>query len=141
MVAGAPEAEAVMSTEYYLIGAAILIAVLGIVIAVVRLKPASLVPKARAPEEHGIERVLLNKYYVDEAYDATVVQPTVEISRGLLWRGIDRGIIDNVFVNGSAWLARGLAWIGGQLQTGQVGTYAWAIVIGVLLVLGSFTFR
>jgi NADH-quinone oxidoreductase subunit L len=129
------------NVEYTLVGAAVAIAVVGILIAIRRLKPADLVPKARAAEEVGIERVLANKYYVDEAYDAALVRPTYRVSRGLLWRGVDVGIIDGLAVNGSAYLARFVGWIGSQLQSGQVGTYAWALVIGVLAVLGAFSLR
>jgi NADH-quinone oxidoreductase subunit L len=127
------------SVEYTLVGAAVAIAVAGIVLAIVRLRPARVVPKARAVAEVGIERVLANKYYVDEAYDAAFVRPTYRVSRGLLWRGIDVGIIDGLAVNGSAYLARFVGWLGSQLQSGQVGTYAWALVIGVLAVLGAFS--
>ena len=34
---------------------------------------------------------------------------------------------------------RGLGWVGARLQSGQVGTYAWVLVIGVLAVLGAFS--
>jgi NADH-quinone oxidoreductase subunit L len=129
------------SVEYTLVGAAVAIAVLGILVAIQRLKPARLVPKAQSAEETGVERVLANKYYVDEAYDAAFVRPTYRVSRGLLWRGVDVGIIDGLAVNGSAYLARFVGWIGSQLQSGQVGTYAWALVIGVLAVLGAFSLR
>jgi NADH-quinone oxidoreductase subunit L len=129
------------SVEYTLVGAAVAIAVVGMLIALRRLKPANLVPKAQAAEEAGVERVLANKYYVDEAYDAAFVRPTYRVSRGLLWRGVDVGIIDGLAVNGSAYLARFVGWVGSQLQSGQVGTYAWALVIGVLAVLGAFSIR
>jgi NADH-quinone oxidoreductase subunit L len=129
------------SVEYALVGAAVVIALVGIAIAVQRLKPARLVPKAQSPEETGVERVLANKYYVDEAYDAAFVRPTYRVSRGLLWRGVDVGIIDGLAVNGSAYLARFVGWVGSQLQSGQVGTYAWALVIGVLAVLGALRLR
>jgi NADH-quinone oxidoreductase subunit L len=133
--------EATHATEYALIGAAVAIAILGIAFAVWKLKPARLVPKAQAAPEEGFEKVLLDKYYVDEIYDAAVVQPTVSVSRGLLWRGVDTGLIDGLFVNGSAALARLVGWSGSQLQSGRVGTYAWVLVIGVLAVLGAFTLR
>jgi NADH-quinone oxidoreductase subunit L len=133
--------EAPGNTEVFLIGSAVAIAVIGIIIAVVVLRPARLVPKREAPAEEGLERVLLNKYYVDEAYDRAIVQPTVSISRGILWRGIDQGIIDSMFVNGSAALAKGIGRIGASLQSGQVGTYAWVLVVGVLAILGAFTLR
>ncbi len=137
---GAPP-HASHSTEVALIGAAILIAIVGIAFAVWKLKPARLVPKAQAEPEQGFAKVLLDKYYVDEIYDAAVVQPTVNVSRGLLWRGVDTGLIDGLLVNGSAALARLVGWTGSQLQSGRTGTYAWVLVIGVLAVLGAFTLR
>ena len=134
-------AELSHSTEYTLVGIAVVVAIAGILFAIARLKPAALVPKREAVPERGFSRVLENKYYVDELYDDTVVEPTVTISRNLLWKGIDAGLIDGLFVNGSAWLARGFAAIGSWIQSGQVGAYAWAIVVGVLAVLGAFTLR
>jgi NADH-quinone oxidoreductase subunit L len=134
-------AETAPSTELTLVLIAVAIAVAGIVIAVVRLKPAALVPKRDATPSHGFAHVLEEKYYVDEGYDRVVVQPTVQVSRNLLWKGIDAGLIDGLFVNGSAWLMRGFGAIGSWIQSGQVGTYAWAIVIGVLAVLGALTLR
>jgi NADH-quinone oxidoreductase subunit L len=127
------------STEQLLILVAVAIAITGVAIAVVRLKPASLLPKRDAPEPHGIERVLEHKYYVDEGYDIAVVRPTVSVSRNVLWKGVDVGLIDGLFVNGSALFARSLGWLGSQLQSGQVGTYAWVLLIGALAVIGAFT--
>ena len=100
------------SLEYTLVGVAVAIAVLGMWIAWSRLKPAVLVPKAQARPEEGFERVLEHKYYVDELYDKTIVRPTYSTSRNLLWRGIDIGLIDGLLVNGSAWFARGVGWVG-----------------------------
>jgi NADH-quinone oxidoreductase subunit L len=133
--------EAAGNTEAFLIGAAVAIAIVGILIALFVLKPGRLVTKALSPEEHGFERVLANKYYVDEAYDRAVVEPTVAVSRGVLWKGIDQGLIDGVLVNGSAKLARAIGGVGSWMQSGQVGTYAWVLVVGVLAVLGAFTIR
>jgi NADH-quinone oxidoreductase subunit L len=65
----------------------------------------------------------------------------VGLSRSLLWRGLDAGLIDGLFVNGSAFLMRGLGWIGARLQSGQVGTYAWVLVLGVIAVMAAFSFR
>ena len=153
---GAPQ-EVSHSMELLLVGLAVVIAVVGIAIAFARLRPEKLVPAAQAPEEHGIEKLLLNKYYVDEAYDAAIVQPVVSTSRGLLWRGIDVGIIDGLtrlFVQSKdddsapgttvpmgGLLPRTVGMIGSFMQSGQVGTYAWVLVVGVLFVLGAFTFR
>ena len=70
-------AELPSSTEGALIAVAVAIAITGIVVAVTRLKPDALVSKAQSPESHGIEKLLEHKYYVDEIYDAVIVQPTV----------------------------------------------------------------
>jgi NADH-quinone oxidoreductase subunit L len=139
VIAGAGETSA--SLEFGLVGLAVLIAVGGIALAWTRLKPERLVPKREAVPEEGFEKVLLNKYYVDEIYDGTIVKPVVGISRGLLWRGIDNGLIDGLGVNGSALVARFVGWIGSQFQSGQLGTYAWVLMVGVLAVLGAFTLR
>ncbi len=127
------------STEWILIGVAVTIAVVGIVYAFARLDPKRLPAKRDARPEEGFGRVLANKYYVDEAYDRVVVDPTVNISRGFLWRGIDVGLIDGL-VNGAAGLMRGFGRAGSWMQSGQTGTYAWVLLIGVLAVLGAFTF-
>jgi NADH-quinone oxidoreductase subunit L len=135
-------AEPAHSTEWALIGAAVAIAIAGILIAFARLKPEKLVPKAQAPEEQGIERVLLDKYYVDELYDRVIVRPTVWFSRNVLAQGVDQGLIDRVLVT---WVGTGIprlfGWFGSRLQSGQVGTYAWVLLIGVIAVLGAFTLR
>jgi NADH-quinone oxidoreductase subunit L len=82
--------------------------------------------------------VLEHKWYVDEAYDAVVVKPTFSLSRSVLWTGVDVGLIDTLLVNGSAAAIRFFGWIGSQLQTGRVGTYAWLLVIGAVLLLRAF---
>jgi NADH-quinone oxidoreductase subunit L len=131
-----------VQTEIALILTAVAIAAIGIIVALVRLKPARLVPKAQYPEEHGIERVLRDKYYVDELYDDVVVRPTVWTSKHVLAEGVDQGLIDKFLVTGVGTLIpRGLGWIGSRLQSGQVGTYAWVLLIGVIAVLGAFTLR
>jgi NADH-quinone oxidoreductase subunit L len=140
----AGRAELSHGTELSLVGLAVLVALAGILIAVVRLKPAKLRPKREsAPEEPaGIERLLAHKYYVDELYDAAIVRPTLGVSRKVLNTGLDVGIIDRLFVIGvGAKLPRLLARLGSALQNGLVGQYAWVILVGVVLVLGVFTFR
>jgi len=133
--------EIAASTEYALVGLAILIAIAGIATAWTRLKPESLLPASQSPPEEGVERVLADKYYVDEIYDETIVRPVIGVSRNLLWRGVDQGVIDGLGVNGSAYLARLVGFIGSQFQSGRLGTYAWVLTLGVLLVLGAFTIR
>jgi len=137
---GAP-AEIAAGTEWMLIGIAVAIAVTGMAIAFVRLKPALLVPKRMARPETGFGLVLENKYYVDEIYDRVIVTPVVDGSRVILWKVVDQGIIDGLFVNGAALVSRALGWIGSRLETGQLGEYAWALALGALAVIAAFTRR
>jgi NADH-quinone oxidoreductase subunit L len=139
VIAGAGETS--QGLEYGLVALAVAIAVGGIALAWTRLKPETLVPKRESAPEEGFEKVLVNKYYVDEIYDEAIVEPVIGISRGLLWRGVDAGLIDGLGVNGSAYFARFVGWVGSQMQSGQLGTYAWVLVAGVLAVLGAFSIR
>jgi NADH-quinone oxidoreductase subunit L len=123
------------STELFLVGGAVLVGVVGLVLGY-RRTLARPIPTAReAPAETGVARVLNRKYYVDELYDAAIVGPLVRFSRGVLWKGVDQGLIDGAAVNGSARLSRGLGWVGSRLQTGQVGVYVVLFLVGALWIL------
>ena len=88
----------------------------------------------------GVHRVLLNKYYVDELYDATIVRPVVALSTRGLWRGVDAGFIDGS-VNGVGAIVRNAAAMMRLAQTGSVRTYAAALLVGAVLVLGFYLWR
>ncbi|MPZ17118.1 MAG: NADH-quinone oxidoreductase subunit L [Luteitalea sp.] len=92
---------------------------------------------ARVPWLH---RLLLNKWYVDELYDATIVQPIKHGSGAGLWKGVDVGLIDGA-VNGTGWLVRGSAGGLRLAQSGSVRTYAAAFVIGTVLVIAFYLVR
>ena len=79
-------------------------------------------------------RLLWNKYYVDEVYNAVVVQPLVGGSR-FLWRVFDVGFIDGM-VNGSGRMMRGFAGFLRPIQNGLAGSYAAAIMLGAILIMG-----
>jgi NADH-quinone oxidoreductase subunit L len=87
-----------------------------------------------------IYRILLNKYYVDELYDAVVVRPIHMASRDGLWRGFDVKVIDGA-VNGAGALVDAGAWTLRRVQTGSVRTYAGSILFGVVLILGYYIWR
>jgi NADH-quinone oxidoreductase subunit L len=136
------EAHLPLATELALVGVAVLVAAAGMLGASAGLRPDRLAPKRlSAPPRTFVERLLENKYYVDEVYDRLIVQPLIRLSHTALWRGVDVGLIDGLLVHGSAWLARALGWVGARLQSGLVSIYAWVIVLGVLAVLGAFSLR
>jgi NADH-quinone oxidoreductase subunit L len=88
----------------------------------------------------GVQRLLLNKYYVDEAYDATVVQPIKIVSQEVLWKIIDVRVIDGA-VNGVGETVGGFAEALRRLQSGSVRTYAASLLFGVVMILGYYLWR
>jgi NADH-quinone oxidoreductase subunit L len=90
-------------------------------------------PAEQAVPPRGFGKLLYNKWYVDELYDAVIVRPVYAISRWF-WRLVDNRMIDGA-VNGLGQVARVFGWVGSRLQTGQLNTYAFAAVLGALLLL------
>jgi NADH-quinone oxidoreductase subunit L len=123
------------STEYLLVGAAVAIGVLGLWLGF-RSTLARPIPTAHdAPPDTGVALVLNRKYYVDELYDAVVVRPVAWLSRAVLWRGVDQGVVDGAAVNGAAVVSRLLGGGLRLLQTGQVGVYVVLFLVGALWIL------
>ena len=122
-------------TEWMLIGVAVAIGAGGIVAALRLLDLTALVPARQAPAETGFAKVLWKKWYVDELYDAVIVRPVLWVSRTLLWRVVDVGVVDGAGVNGAAVVSRALGWLGSRLQTGELGFYVVVFVVGVIAVL------
>ncbi|MGD9851877.1 MAG: NADH-quinone oxidoreductase subunit L [Nitrospirales bacterium] len=80
----------------------------------------------------------LHKWYVDEAYDQAIVNPTMKAA-DQLWKKVDVAVIDGA-VNG---IARGIAWGGWVtrlLQSGQAQNYALAMTVGAVVILGAYLF-
>jgi NADH-quinone oxidoreductase subunit L len=123
------------STELFLVGAAVLIGGLGLVAGWQATLRRPIVPAENAPADTGFARVLFRKYYIDEIYNALIVRPVVWLSRFVLWKGVDQGVVDGAAVNGSARLSRGLGWLGSRLQTGQVGVYVVLFLVGAIWIL------
>jgi NADH-quinone oxidoreductase subunit L len=79
-------------------------------------------------------RVLDKKWYVDELYEGTLVQPIVRFSRGL-WKNFDVAVIDRI-VLGVGYASR---WTGETLrviQTGSLQVYAVMFLIGLMITVG-----
>ncbi|MEP7324536.1 MAG: NADH-quinone oxidoreductase subunit L [Gemmatimonadota bacterium] len=123
------------STEYLLIGAAVLVGAIGLVVGYRYTLARTIVPASRAEPDHGFGRVLFHKYYVDELYDRLVVRPLVWLSDAVLWRKVDQEMVDGMGVNGTAGAAKVLGRIGSFLQNGYVGAYVVAFLVGALWIL------
>jgi NADH-quinone oxidoreductase subunit L len=152
--AGAEHAAEAM--EYPLMALSVGVAVLGIFFAYLMYGRGVVKPESFANLLGGLPyRLSLNKFYVDELYQATVVNGTLAICYLAAW--FDRTIIDGI-VNGAATVVRGVSAIGGlfdryvvdgavnlvadatyavggrvrHLQTGAISAYLYVVIVGVL---------
>jgi NADH-quinone oxidoreductase subunit L len=116
-------------------GISTIVGLAGIAFAWIRYKDR--VPSAEPT--NALQKLVANKFYVDEAYNIFIVQPIKNASHFLLWKLFDTGIIDGI-VNGVAALIR---FIGGtlrRLQTGLVQAYIVSMVVGIVLFLAYYLF-
>ena len=126
--------------EFALVMASVLVAFGGILLATYffsKNKPAS---DRMAERFSGLHRVLMNKYYLDEIYDATVVQPIRIVSEDGLWKVVDARVIDGA-VNAAGETVAGFGEMLRRLQTGSVRAYAGSLMFGVVLILGYYLWK
>ncbi|SEJ47349.1 NADH-quinone oxidoreductase subunit L [Frateuria terrea] len=81
--------------------------------------------------------VLDRKYWVDDVYFAVFARGGVKLGR-LFWKAGDAAVIDGVLVNGSAGLVQRIAAGVRRLQSGYLYHYAFAMILGLILLLGGF---
>ena len=126
-----------IATERMLMAISTGIAVAGIGIAMFFWLRRPQAAAALARQFSGVHRLLQNKYYLDEIYDAVIVQPIKQLSTGALWKGMDAGLIDGT-VNGVGASVQGFSASLRKVQTGSIRTYAASLFLGVVLILGWY---
>jgi NADH-quinone oxidoreductase subunit L len=126
--------------ELGLMGVSTLVAAAGIGLAVFFFLRNRAAAGRVADRFAGAHRILTNKYYVDEIYDAALVQPIRIVSEEGLWKRIDARVIDGA-VNGVAETVGGMSELLRRLQTGSVRAYAASVVVGVVCILGYYLWR
>jgi NADH-quinone oxidoreductase subunit L len=138
-VEGVPEVHMThmsVGAEWGLIVLSVAVALFGIVMAFrayLQQPQMATALRARFP---GLHRMLENKYWVDEYYQATVVLP-VYAGSVRLWRFWDEKVVDGT-VNGVGYVVEGFSAVLRLFQTGYVGTYALFVALGVLALLLHF---
>jgi NADH-quinone oxidoreductase subunit L len=113
------------TTEYGLMGASVGIAVIAIFYALTRFSK-----RPELGEPAGFGKVLANKWYVDELYNAIIVKPLQGLAK-LLNGFVEKDVLDWT-VNG---IGRIINYSSRQvrlLQSGQVGSYVLLMVLGIL---------
>jgi NADH-quinone oxidoreductase subunit L len=149
--------------ELGLMAFSVLIAVAGILLARKFYVTSPEISDQLAERFAGAHRTLLNKYYVDELYDATAISGTYASGRGL-WT-FDRKVVDGA-VNGTSWLTVISSWFSGltdrtvvdglvnlvgwvvqesslafrKFQTGLVQNYALLMLFGIFAFVGVYLF-
>jgi NADH-quinone oxidoreductase subunit L len=126
--------------ELSLMGLSTLVALAGIGVATMVWLRRPERADAMAARFPAVHRLLLGKYYVDELYNTVIVQPIKRISQGLLWRGVDAGVIDGT-VNGVGLVVRGWSAVLRRLQTGSVRAYAMSFFVGVVTIVGYYLWQ
>jgi NADH-quinone oxidoreductase subunit L len=116
--------------------APLILGLLGIAAAFLMYIVNPLLPVRLAQSFGGIYRLLLNKWYFDELYNAIFVQPAIRLSR-LFWQVGDVTIIDGV-PNGLAELTTDGSRQVVKIQTGSLAVYAFVMLIGVVVLVGIF---
>ncbi len=125
-----------VATEWMLIGLSVLVAAAGIAFAF-RAYLWSPETATRLRERlSGVHRALLNKYWVDELYEWTVVRPVYHTAQAF-WRFWDTKVVDGI-VNGVGVTLEGVSAVLRLFQTGFVGTYALLFTLGVVALLLHF---
>lgn len=129
------------STEYALmVGLQVLVfALMGLAYNIYVSKKS--IPSPNAEQEGGLAyRLSVNKYYVDEIYQAVIIQPLVKFSRAVLWLVVDAKVIDGL-VNGTGRVVQLGSQALGKFQSGEIYAYAVSMVIGGVALLGWLATR
>ncbi|MBU1360228.1 MAG: NADH-quinone oxidoreductase subunit L [Gammaproteobacteria bacterium] len=84
-----------------------------------------------------IDRLLENKYYMDWFNENVIARGTRALGTGL-WRGGDQAVIDGALVNGSWKVIGRLAGVARWLQSGYIYHYAFAMLMGVFILMTYF---
>jgi NADH-quinone oxidoreductase subunit L len=95
-------------------------------------------PERMAQQWARVYRLSLNKWYFDEAYDRTLVRPTVSLADAL-WQWVDVAVIDAA-VNGVGTVIAKTGRLMRVLQTGQTQHYALGMALGAVVILTVYLF-
>jgi NADH-quinone oxidoreductase subunit L len=117
------------AAELIFTGISVALALLGLLLAWLLYQRRPELPDRIAASAHGWYSAIAHKYWIDELYAAIFVKPLIAISRIVLWRTVDQGLIDGT-LDASADSARELSDEVRHMQSGNVRSYAGWVAIG-----------
>ena len=125
--------------EFLMMAVSVVIALIGIGIAYLFYVKNPALPKQFAENFRGLYKLVFNKYYIDELYEALFVKSLKGLGIGL-WKGFDDFIIDGT-VNGIAYLVGWISSVMRRIQTGLVQNYAFSMIIGGVILAVYYIMR
>lgn len=128
------EAHLGLGTEWVLILISVAVAFLGIYIAYVFYIRSPQIPRTLVARFPFVHKLLFNKYYVDEIYNAIFVNSTIKGSE-IIYDKFDLKVIDGG-VNGTATAAGFFGKILSYFQSGLIKDYALIFLLGLIIFLG-----
>jgi NADH-quinone oxidoreductase subunit L len=131
---GAPVHEASSGTELVLMGISILAVIIGWFAAYTMYVRKPELPGKLAKQFSAFYNLLVNKYWIDELYNAVVVRPLNVFARIGLWWTVDRGLVDGS-AYAAAGTAMGLGAIVRRIQSGNIRSYAGWLAGGAAAIL------
>jgi len=127
-----------LGTEWLLILVSVAVALCGIFIAYAFYLQKPQAPHTLVRRFPWLYRLLYNKYYVDEIYNAVFVNPMIRSSE-IVYKNFDLKVIDGT-LNGSASAANWSGKVLSYLQTGFIKDYALIFLVGIVIVIGFLLF-
>ncbi len=122
------------ATEFGFACVSVLVALIGIFAAyrIYLARPEN--AEELAQRFRALHHLLFKKYFVDEIYDAAIINPMVKGSTDILWKGVDASMIDGA-VNGVGGTLQGWAGYLKNIQNGMIRSYAAWILAGAVAIL------
>jgi NADH-quinone oxidoreductase subunit L len=121
------------ATEYMLMGVSVAAAVISAIAAYVVYVSQKSVPVAEDQPIPALQKVVYNKYYIDEIYDAVFVKPLFALST--FFHAVIEFLVIDLAVNGVGQLVTGLSSLFRRAQAGLTGIYIFMMVISITLIL------
>jgi NADH-quinone oxidoreductase subunit L len=125
--------------ELIMMVVSVIIALIGIGIAYLFYVKNPALPKLLAEKQKGLYKLVFNKYYVDELYEILFINSLKRLGTGL-WKGFDDFVIDGT-INGIAYLVGWLSGVMRRVQTGLVQNYAFAMIVGGVILVVYYIVR
>ncbi|MBS0570835.1 MAG: hypothetical protein JSS28_09515 [Proteobacteria bacterium] len=85
---------------------------------------------------YPVWKMLDRKYWVDDLYQTIFARGGFKLGRGL-WKGGDVGVMDNIVIDGTSFGVGRVAAMVRWVQSGYLYTYAFAMILGLVVLLGG----